>query len=472
MSHPEYEGPLESLMGILAHIYDVLPHFAGLICLLLLSSFFSGSETALCALSRSRVRRLRDTAGQAGKAVAKLLAAPAQLFMTVLVGNTLVNVALSSIIASLAITLLPNGGLYIAILVSTFLLLVFGEVTPKTFAVRSAEDFSLFTSRPLLLFQWLISPVRWLLRRISNVILILIGLRGAHTEAPMTRDEFDADLQSALEDGVMTPQEAHIVRRISEMTQIDAKEIMVPRPQIVAAGQRTTINDIIQLARRARRWRIPIYDQGVDKIWGVFHFKDLPAWRSHNIETLTVEQFIRLRDQMPTPPAFPLIRPVLLVPQSQWIDVLLAQMRSQAAHLAVLLDEYGGTAGLVSLEDILEEVVGEIIEHQPPEKTMAKLQTEGLRLLGRSRIRQINRRLGLNMPSGEADTVGGYVLSIFGDLPRAGDAISDGKLHFRVLKVSGRRIDAVLLRRMPVPDEKYPNPGTGSDSDRPQEPGI
>ena len=439
-------------MGIFAHINSLLPHFAGLVCLLLLSSFFSGSETALCALSRARVRRLRDSAGHAGKAVARLLAAPAQLFMTVLVGNTLVNVALSSIIAALAIKLLPQSGLYIAILVSTFLLLVFGEVTPKTFAVRSAEDFSLFTSRPLLLFQWLISPARWILLHISNLILALLGLRGAHSERPMTMEEFDADLQSALDDGIMTPQEAYIIRRISEMTQIDAKEIMVPRTRIVAADQRTTIGELIQLARRARRWRIPIYDGGVDNICGVLHFKDLPAWRTHNIERLTVEQFIQLRDQMATPPAFPLIRSVLLVPQSQWIDVLLAQMRRQGAHLAVLLDEYGGTAGLVSLEDILQEVVGEIIEDQSPEQTATRLQTEGLRLLGRSRIRQVNRRLGLNIPIGEADTIGGYVLSLFGDLPSAGDSIRDGQLHFRVLRVSGRCIDAVLLRRLPKPD--------------------
>ncbi len=130
-------------MGIFAHIYGFAPQFLALGGLLLLSAFFSGSETALCALSRARVRRLRDSAGRNGRAVARLLAEPSQLFTTVLVGNTLVNVALSSIVAVLALELLPESGLYIAIAISTFLLLIFGEITPKTFAVRSAEDFSL-----------------------------------------------------------------------------------------------------------------------------------------------------------------------------------------------------------------------------------------------------------------------------------------------------------------------------------------
>ena len=436
-------------MGIFAQIYSLWPHLLGLICLLLLSAFFSGSETALCALSRARIRRLRDSAGRSGKVVAKLLAAPAQLFMTVLVGNTLVNVALSRIIAALAFELLPKGGVYVAILISTFLLLVFGEVTPKTLAVRTAEDFSLAIARPLLLFQWLIFPIHWLLRRVSNLILAIIGLRGVGSEQRLTREEFQAVLQTAQHDGIMSPQEAHIVSRIFEMPQIDAKEIMVPRTQIVAAEKKAKICELIQLAKRSRRWRIPIYDGHIDKVWGVFHFKDLPAWRPHDIEQLTVQQFISRRDQMTNPPAFPLIRPVLLVPHSQWIDVLLAQMRRQRTHLAILLDEFGGTSGLVGLEDILQEVVGEVIEDQPSEEIAARLDSDGLRLLGRSRIRRINRRLGLNIPIGEPDTIGGYVMSLFGDLPEVGDHINDGQLDFRVLKISGRRIDAVLLRRLP-----------------------
>ncbi|MCK4851270.1 MAG: DUF21 domain-containing protein, partial [Phycisphaerae bacterium] len=276
-------------MGIFGQIDSFLPHLLALLGLLLLSAFFSGSETALCALSRARVRRLRDSAGRRGRAVARLLSAPARLFMTVLVGNTVVNVALSSIVAALAFKLLDSSGLYVAILISTFLLLVFGEITPKTFAVRNAEAVSLFASGPLLFFSRLIFPVRLLLKYLSNLILSVLGLGRLQSEKRLTSEEFEAVLQAGRDDGILASHEVRIVRRIFELGRIDAKEIMVPRTAIIAAEQHCKIAHLIKLAKRARRWRIPIYDHNIDNIWSVFYFKDLPAWRGHNIEEMTVE---------------------------------------------------------------------------------------------------------------------------------------------------------------------------------------
>ena len=438
-------------MPVLAHIYDFVPYLLALAGLLFLSAFFSGSETALCALSRARVRRLRDSAGRSGRAVARLLAAPARLFTTVLVGNTLVNVALSSIVAALAFELLPSSGLYVAILISTFLLLVFGEITPKTFAVRSAERFSLFAARPLLAFSRMISPIRFVLRHFSNLLLAVFGLREIEAQHQLIEEEFEAMLQVGRDDGFLADHEVQIIRRIFELPRIDAKEIMVPRTRIIAAEQHSTIDELIQLAKRTRHWRIPIYDRDIDNIWGVFHFKDLPAWRRHRIEQLTVEQFVQMRDALESPPGFALVRPVFLIPQSQWIDILLTQMRQRGAHLAILLDEYGGTAGLVALEDILEEIVGEAFDGPQGPEALQRLQNQGLRLLGRARIREVNRRLALDIPIGDSDTIGGYVMSLFGDVPEVDERIDDGTLEFRVLKIAGRRIDALLVRRLLSP---------------------
>ena len=436
-------------MGSFAHI----PHLLALVGLLILSAFFSGSETALCALSRARVRRLHDSAGRRGRAVARLMSAPARLFTTVLVGNTLVNVALSSIVAALALEFLPAPGFYVAIaaiVVSTFLLLVFGEITPKTFAVRSPEGFALFVARPLLVFSRLISPIRFVLRRFSNLVLSILGLRSLESQARITEEDFEAMLAVGQADGVVAAHEVRIIRRVFELSQIDAKELMVPRTRIIAAGQHTTIAGLIDLAKSNRRWRIPIYDRDIDNIWGVFHFKDLPAWRSHNIEHLTVQQFVQTRDAMDSPPAFALVRPVFLVPQSQWIDILLTQMRQRGAHLAILLDEYGGTAGLLALEDILAEIVGEAFEDDQDISVVDRLDAEGLRLLGRLRIRELNRRFDLDIPLGDSDTIGGYVMSLFGDVPELGERIDNGRLEFTVLKISGRSVDAVLVRRLPA----------------------
>ena len=198
-----------------------------------------------------------------------------------------------------------------------------------------------------------------------------------------------------------------------------------------------------------KKYGIPIYEGDIDNIWGVFHFKDLPAWRDHDIEGLTVEQFVQMRDKMAAPPAFRLVRPVFLVPQSQWIDVLLTQMRQRGAHLAILLDEYGGTAGLLALEEILSEIVGEAIDKGGEGPAAERLDREGLRVPGRSRVRELNRRFDLDIPLGDSDTVGGYVMSLFGDVPEVGERIDNGKLEFTVVKLSGRSVDAVLIRRLP-----------------------
>ena len=441
-------------MGIFAQIDSFWLYLLALVALLLLSAFFSGSETAFCALSRAKVRRLRDSAGRSGRAVDRLLSVPGRLFMTVLVGNTLVNVALSSIIAALAMTFLPASGIYLAIIVSTFLLLVFGEITPKTFAVHNAEAVSLFTAGPLLWFSRLILPVRFLLGHAANLVFAVLGLGKMESKQHLTTEEFEAVLHDGQAEGILAEPEAKIIRRIFELGQIDAKEIMIPRTRIIAAEQHAKISDLIQLAKRVRRWRIPIYQDDIDNITSVFYFKDLPAYLENHIEDLTVEQFIRMRDQMANPPHLPLIRPVFLVPQSQWIDVLLGQMRQKGAHLAILLDEFGGTAGMVTLEDILEEIVGEPFDSQQDDELIKLLQDQGLRLLGRSRIREINRRFDLDLPTDESDTIGGYVMSLFGDLPTPGQSIDDGKLAFRVLKTSGRSVDAVLLRRLADPKRK------------------
>ena len=339
-------------------------------------------------------------------------------------------------------------GLYIAILVSTFLLLVFGEITPKTFAVRSAEGFSLVAAPPLLVFSWLISPIRFVLRKFSNLILSIFGLRSLEAQSRVTEEDFDALLEVGQVDGVIAAHEVQIIRRVFELSQIDAKELMVPRTRIIAAEQGTTIAELIALARSTRRWRIPIYDGDIDNIWGVFHFKDLPAWQAHHVEHLSVQQFVQMRDALDSPPVFPLIRPVFLVPQSQWIDVLLTQMRQRGAHLAVLLDEYGGTAGLLALEDILAEIVGEALDDDLDVAAAGRIDAEGLRVLGRARIRELNRRFDLDIPLGDSDTIGGYVMGLFGDVPEVSERINNGYLDFTVLKLSGRSIDALLIRRL------------------------
>ncbi|HUT35348.1 MAG TPA: hemolysin family protein [Planctomycetota bacterium] len=424
----------------------LLLELAGLGVLFLLSGFFSASETALFSLSRARVQRLGETGGVTGRAIANLLCLPRRLLITILVGNMLVNTAAASIIAARLTRNLGGQGVALAIAATTLLLLLFGEVTPKTLAVRHAEAVARAAALPLLWFSRLIFPIRCVLRYITNALLGLLRRGHIESENLLTRREFTAALEAGEEAGAIDEHEADMVEHIFEFPTIAARELMVPRTEMACVSEEATIKEALDLAQRTHRSRLPVYGQSVDDIWGIFDIREFPAWRGKNIWGQSVREFVAARDAMPDPPRRPLVRPALFVPESRHVGDLLRDMREGGTHMVILLDEYGGTAGLVTLRDLADELVGGVLSREPDTRQLCRRGDGCLQVLGEARVRDLNSDLGFDLPLDRADTIGGYVLDLIGELPKPGATASDECFLYRVLRLAGRRIGAVEVR--------------------------
>jgi len=428
-----------------------LAYVVGLGLLLGLSAFFSGSETAIFSLGRAQVQRLRKSGTKTGEAVAALLDRPRRLLITILVGNMLVNVATAAILADVAKRVLGDRGVGAAIFVTTFLLLIAGEVTPKTLAVRHAEGFARTTALPLGLFARAIWPLRILLRGVTTAILFVLR-QGRVQSDSLTRDDLQAIVRAGAAEGVVEEHETEIVENIFGFREITAHEIMVPRTDVVGLEEAATIREALAAACQAQHSRIPIYREHEDDVWGVFHLKDMPAWAAHDILDMPIRGFVAHRDAMDEQPKFPLVHDAYLAPEAARIDTLFECMRDRRTHMAVLLDEYGGTAGIVTLGDVLEQLVGELTEEEPDTDDYRR---EGHVILasGQAKIREINDDLDLDIPLGVADTVAGYVLELLSDMPEAGQTVADDALEFTVTEVTPKRIERVEIRRLPSEDD-------------------
>jgi len=383
----------------------LLAQVGGLAALLALSAFFSGSETALFSLSRVQVQRLRKKGGRGGRAVAELLALPRRLLITILVGNMVVNVASASLVASVATGLLGHSGVGVAIGLTTLLLLIFGEVTPKTFAVRNAEAVSRAAAVPLLWLSRAIWPLRVVLRGITTAVLFVLRQGHVQSAPVLTQREFRAALEVGEEEGVIDELEHEMVERIFEFRDLDAREVMVPRTEMACVDEHTTVAAALEVARSSRRSRLPVHTGDLDEVWGIFDVRDLPSWRGRGVEGRTIREVVEQTDAMAPPPKRPLVRPAFLVPETRHVGDLMRDMRHSGEHMAILLDEYGGTAGLVTLQQFVDELVGGVLAQGRDGEPLSREVDGRLQILGEARLRDVRHEMGLAVPLGESDTL-------------------------------------------------------------------
>ena len=430
----------------------LLPSLMGLGILLFLSAFFSGAETALFSLTRSQVRRLRE--GQGGEqAASDLLRAPHRLLSSLLVGNMVVNIMLASVVAGMIERLLPGAGSWAAagaIATSTLLLMVFGELTPKTLAVHHALPFALAISRPLLFFSRIIAPLRWVLRVVTTVLLRMLGQANVPGWGALTREELAATLAAGEAAGATDAHERELVEHILQLGTVQARELMVHRMDVIAIQDSLTVEQAFARACTLRRSRLPVYHEDLDDIWGIISAVDMTRWRDSNLRDVPLAE---LRERVQAGERGLPVFQAHMAPESVSVERLLANMRELHTHFVVLVGEYGGTSGILTLDDIL----GELLGHLPPgiESSAGEPAEEGAIFAdGRMSLRQLNETHDLNLQTEEADTLGGYVHERLGRLARAGDEATDGRYTFQVVRMSGRRIGMVRIRRIePSSDE-------------------
>lgn len=402
--------------------------------LLLLSAFFSGSETALFAANRLNLHHLRERGSTGARIALRLLEQPARLLSTLLVGNNIVNTAFA-VVATAALVRLwgPERGSLYAFAVVTLLLLLFAEITPKSFAAHHANRVALLAAPAVQVLAVVLAPIIRVLSLVTNLFARPLGGR-VRPDAPMvTEEEIQILVRMGEEQGVLEQEEREMIHSIFEFGDTVVREIMVPRVDMVAVEADEPVDALLDIVRTHGHSRIPVYDDTVDQIVGLVHVKDLLVDRREGRLEGKVRDYAR---------------PAHFVPDTKRLDELFKEMRRKQVHMAIAVDEYGGTAGLVTIEDLLEEIVGPIQDEYDAEEPPIKVLNERVALVdGAVHLEDVNAALGMALPAGEVDSVGGFVTSLLGHVPTQGERAEYEGVQFSVERVDGHRIVQVRVTR-------------------------
>lgn len=402
-----------------------------LVLLLAGSAFFSASETALMGVSKIKVRNMIEDKVPGAKVVDKLVSNPSKLLGAILVGNNLVNIGASSLATSLAIRHFGEGGVGIATAIMTVLVLIFGEITPKSLAASNSEPIALRFSKPLNIITKIFTPITTVLMFITNGIIKLLGGDPDQDKPFITEEELRTMVQVSHEEGVIKVQERKIIDNVFEFRESQVKDVMTTRTDVMAVDVETTFEELLEYFRSEQFSRLPVYEGTIDNIVGVIYVKDL-------VFTENIRENFDLRNIMRDP---------FYTYEFQRISKLFEQLRQQRLGLAIVLDEYGGTAGVTTLEDLVEEIVGDIEdEYDNSIKDIVKLSDNEFLLGGQTEIEDLNEMYRLGIDTEDFDTIGGFVFGEIGSLPEIGQEVSYKNLTFTVKSLDKNRIDQILMK--------------------------
>ena len=420
-------------------------YFVLLVICLLFSAFFSSSETAFVSLQRVRIQHLVENDARGAKRVARMIARPEKLLSTVLFGNTLANTAAAAIATALAIHFWGERGLIYATLGLTAFLLVFAETTPKTIAVQHAERLAVFFARPLAFFAWLFTPFVIVLSRIAIGLTKLFG--GSTASLSLARpEEIRTMITLGEREGTVEEAEAEMLHKVFDFGDRPVREVMVPRPEVVAIEQGATLADFLVLYAESPLSRFPVYQENMDNVVGILSVKDVLMAEAKN--TINNESTI---DE--------LVRPAYFTPETKRINELFAEMRDKNFRMCVVVDEYGGTAGIVSLSRLVEEIVGEVgDELVEVEKDYEVINDYTFQVDGSMRIEEVNLEMELDLPEGDYETVAGFVLHLLGHIPKQNEQLRYKDLKLVITEMRGRKIEKILLTKERAGAKSQPDP--------------
>jgi CBS domain containing-hemolysin-like protein len=395
--------------------------------LLLFSGLFSACEAAFFSLSPLQLSEMKERHGRSGHLVQALLEKPRELLITIYIGNELVNIATSVVATSLAIKIFGSTGIGIAIGVATFFLLLFGEIIPKSLSLRYAETYALAASYPLRLFSKIVQPPQRLLTSLAEQFISLLGIGiSARDKSSITDEEFRVMVQMGEGEGVIDSEERRMIHNVFEFGETTVADIMTPKIDMFTVSIKDSLDDILPRIVENFYSRVPVYDPSDETIAGILLTKDL------NRMKLLPRENVHIKN---------ILHPVFTVPKSKKIKVLLQEFRRKKQHMAIALDEYGSVCGLVTLEDVLEELVGEIdSEMRLDESPLVQIDENNYKVSAAFALHEFNEHFSSQLPENEHDTLGGLVFALLGRVPRSGEAVTFDKFKFRVEKMKGPRI--------------------------------
>ncbi len=416
----------------------------GLLCLILLSAFFSASEVAFFSIHRLRLRGMEENGGVTGRMVAELMNHPGRLLTTILVGNMFVNVTISALLPgrleqvlehSLGLSAVPA---YLAtVLLSTAILVYFGEVTPKIFAVSLSERFARVAVIPLKAVDWVLAPICWLLLRLTDFIFRITRFNDIKAAPFITDDEFKSLLSHSEVDGVIEEEEGQMIQGILDLSDAMLREILVPRPDVIALNESDTVGEALALYREHEFSRMPVYAENLDHITGMLYAKDMLSCVIEDKLDMAVKNLAH-------PPHF--------VPVTMTVHTFVKDSQRTKMHMAIVVDEYGGTEGIVTLEDAIEEVVGDIQDAPDEDEPLYKrLEERKLRVDGTLPLDELSDLIGILVEDEEHETVAGFLMAQTSKILEKGDRVHHNGVDFVVEKMDGKRVASLVVEVLKVP---------------------
>ena len=399
------------------------------------SAFFSACEVAYFSLNSLQLNEMAEKKGRMGRIVNSLLEKPRELLITIYIGNEFVNIAVSVVVTSIAINIFGSLGVGVAIGIGTLLLLIFGDIIPKSISIKFAQPYALFSAYPLKAFAKLVQPAQklfsvWTERIISSMGVLPHGLK----ESPITDEEFRAMVEVGEGEGVIDSDEKELIQNVIEFGETTVEEVMTPKIDMFTVNIEDSLDDILPRIIENFYSRVPVYGLEDEGILGILFTKDLTRLKHLPREKVSLKS---------------ILHPSISVPQSKKIKEMLEEFRKLKKHMAIVLDEYGSVCGLVTLEDIIEELVGEIdSEMRQEELPLKKVNDNHYRIEGAYSLAEFNESFQSTLPENDYDTVGGYVFGLFGRIPRSGESTTIDRFKFRVEKMKGSRILSLFLTLM------------------------
>ena len=401
-----------------------------LVILIALSAFFSGVEIALFSLSRLRVKHLVNKKVKGARVVERLKAKPERLLVTILIGNNVVNIGASALATSIVFQLTKSYAVGITTGIMTLIILIFGEITPKTLATRFNEPVALMVAKPLHILQTVLFPIIIIFEALTN---LLAKISGQKKRPLVTQEEIETFVSVAEKAGQIKDVERRMIHRIFKLDDLEAKDVMTPRHKIISVSAESTIREVADLFHSKGYSRLSIYKGNLDHIKGYVHVVD-------------VQQSLLKKENQAVDT---IMRSILFVPESKKLDSLLRFFQRKKQHIAVVVNQFGTNTGLVTLEDVLEEIVGEIMdETEKIEPVIKKLSERSYLVQGRADIDEINDKCKLNLPEEKVPyTISSYIMEKIGRIPREGEVIKLPKLEIKVKEMQGNSINTVIITR-------------------------
>lgn len=418
-----------------------------LFILLVLSAFFSSAETCLTTVNKMRIKSMADEKVKNARIVLKLIENPTKMLSAILIGNNIVNLTASSLTTSFAIQIAQKSGFSemtsiitgVATGILTILILIFGEIVPKTLATMSAEKLALTYAKPVYTVTTVLAPVAFLMNQISKGLLVILRIDTKKRPA-ITENELRTIVDVSHKEGVIESEERQMITNVVDFGDSLAKDVMVPKMDVAFANVKLSYNELVECYSVDKFTRMPVYSESRDNVVGIINLKDLFFYQGSKKDFSIAD----------------IMREPYFTYEYKKISELFFEMKQESIPMAIVLDEYGSTAGMLTIEDLIEEIVGEIRDEYDAneEDEITKLDDENYILLGVAKLDDIDKILGIKIESEDYDSIAGHIINLLDHFPQAGESVSDQFARYTVLEAEKNHIDKVKLHLLPKPKEE------------------